>query len=233
MHRQVFPCSRASREQLSACFRHTFEAMRDFSPALQHLAKVDKPLAKVIRLAGPCGLPEPKRFSTYDALVTSVIHQQLNGTAAKRIEARVREAFATPEALTKARMPALRAVGLSANKALSLKALALAHGDSTLADAKKLKSMSDDEAVDTLTEYRGIGPWTVHMLLMFRLGREDVLPVGDFGVKAGFTKLYRLPSMVTASALTKHAEAWRPYRSIASWYLWRVNELTEFGGKPR
>jgi DNA-3-methyladenine glycosylase II len=121
-----------------------------------------------------------------------------------------------------ARMPALRACGLSTAKSLAVKDLARKALDGTVPKAAALHKLDDEAIVERLTEVRGIGRWTVEMMLMFRLGRLDVLPVDDFGVRKGFTRLAGLPAMVKPRELLAAGEPWRPYRSVAAWYLWRV-----------
>lgn len=119
--------------------------------------------------------------------------------------------------MARARMPSLRACGLSTAKALAIRDLARRSLDGTVPSARVLHTLADERIIERLTRVRGIGPWTAQMVLMFHLGRLDVLPVDDYGVRKGFTSLYGLPELVTKQALTAHAEAWRPYRSVASW----------------
>ena len=116
----------------------------------------------------------------------------------------------------------MRACGLSEAKALAIKDLAAKCLDGTVPDAKTLHALGDDEIVERITQVRGIGRWTVEMMLMFRMGRLDVFPVDDFGVRKGFTLLRQLKEPITPRQLMPHGEAWRPYRTVASWYLWRV-----------
>lgn len=203
----------------------------DFALALreaeQHLRQVDGVLGPLIDRAGPCQLERAARFEPFSALLNSIAHQQLNGTAAKTIVDRVRERFAdgrwpTAETMAKARLPAMRACGLSRAKALAIRDLAAKTLDGTVPPARALHRMDDEAVVERLTRVRGIGPWTVQMVLMFRLGRLDVLPVDDFGVRKGFTILFGQGELVDKGSLVAHAERWRPYRSVASWYLWRV-----------
>ena len=119
----------------------------------------------------------------------------------------------------------LRAAGLSNAKALAIQDLARRTASRDLPTLAQVRRMSDDEIVERLTVVRGIGPWTVHMFLMFRLGRPDVLPVADYGVRKGFQVWYRKKEMPTVDELTRHAERWRPYRSVGAWYMWRALEL--------
>lgn len=194
--------------------------------ARRTLARRDPALGAVIRRVGACGL-EPYG-DPYRYLVRSVLHQQITGRAAQTIEARLRAAFGgripTPARLRVAEPEQLRACGLSRQKVASLHAIAAAFDDGLL-DARRLRKLDDDAVVAAVTVVRGVGPWTAHMLLMFSLGRPDVLPVGDYGVRKGAMALYGLPALPSPPELTALAEPWRPWRSVASWYLWRALEL--------
>jgi 3-methyladenine DNA glycosylase/8-oxoguanine DNA glycosylase len=203
---------------------------RTLGAAERHLKKVDATLAPHIARVGPCQLERAQQFKPFDALLNSIVHQQLNGTAAQTIVGRVRTRFAdgkwpTPQVMAKARMPSLRACGLSTAKALAIRDLAHKTLDGTVPTARVLHGLPDEAIIERLTQVRGIGPWTVQMMLMFRLGRLDVLPVDDYGVRKGFTQLYGHGELVGKQALATHAEAWRPYRAVASWYLWRVLDV--------
>jgi DNA-3-methyladenine glycosylase II len=131
----------------------------------------------------------------------------------------------TPEDLLLLKVPALRKAGLSANKTLAVRDLAAKTIDGTVPTLRKLRAMPDDEIIERLTAVRGIGVWTVEMLLMFKLGRPDVLPVDDLGVRNGFRLAYNLPVMPKPTALLEYGERWRPFRSVAGWYLWRAVDL--------
>ncbi|MFZ5624737.1 MAG: DNA-3-methyladenine glycosylase family protein [Gemmatimonadota bacterium] len=197
--------------------------------AVTHLARRDPVLRRVIDRHGPCELRIDPTSSLFAYLARAIVYQQLNGRAAATIFSRVRRLVAPRRVLRPADVLALpdehlRAAGLSATKASSLKDLArhAAAGElPTIAEAHRL---SDEELVERLTVIRGIGPWTVHMFLMFRLGRPDVLPVSDYGVRKGFQLAYRMRDLPDAALLTARAERWRPYRSVGSWYMWRVLE---------
>jgi 3-methyladenine DNA glycosylase/8-oxoguanine DNA glycosylase len=119
----------------------------------------------------------------------------------------------------------LRGAGLSRSKLAAIRDLAERAADRRLPTLEALARLDDDDVIEALTQVRGVGPWTVHMLLIFRLGRPDVLPTSDFGVRKGFAQLHRREELPSPAALTAHAERWRPFRSAASWYLWRVLEL--------
>ena len=168
--------------------------------------------------------------SIFVALAESIVHQQLNGRAAATIFARVRALFRnahqgpTPEQIQRAPEAKLRGAGLSQAKALSLKDLAaraLSGEVPTLAEANRL---SDDELIQRLTHVRGIGRWTVEMLLIFRLGRPDVLPADDFGIRKGFSIAFKKRTMPAPKDVLARGAKWAPYRTVASWYLWRATD---------
>lgn len=157
----------------------------------------------------------------------SIVYQQLNGKAAATIHGRVLALFGgekklTPKAMLKMPKSKLRGAGLSENKFLAVRDLAAKSLSGVVAPRRELEKLPDAEIIARLTEVRGIGEWTVQMFLMFKLGRPDVLPTGDFGVRKAFGLLYRKTSVLPPpSALEKHGKIWAPYRSVASWYLWR------------
>jgi DNA-3-methyladenine glycosylase II len=195
--------------------------------AEKHLIRVDPRLAAIIKRAGKCELTLVRDFEPFSALLRAICHQQLTGKAAETILGRVKDRigkgdFPTPKQVKAARISSLRACGLSQAKSLALKDLADKVLDGTVPTAKELHTLDEETIVERLTQVRGIGRWTAEMLLMFSLGRMDVLPVGDFGVRKGFTLLHKKRAMVTEKELMSHGELWRPYRSIAAWYLWRV-----------
>ncbi len=201
----------------------------DHAAACAHLGAVDPTLAIVIERAPPCDLAPRRLASLFDVLLRAIVYQQLNGKAAHSIHQRVQALFPgnrpTPAAVLALADEPLRAAGLSRNKLASIRDLAAKSIDGTVPTPATAKKLSDAELVARLTAVRGIGPWTVHMLLMFDLGRPDVLPTGDYGVREGFRKLYRKRRQPTPAELEKHARRWAPYRSVASWYLWRVHEI--------
>jgi 3-methyladenine DNA glycosylase/8-oxoguanine DNA glycosylase len=199
----------------------------DPDEATAHLLRCDKQLATMIRRVGPFALKTEKMASPFQSLFKAIVYQQLNGKAAGTIFQRVKDLFPdpqkpTPEDLLKLKDGPLRGAGLSQNKLLALRDLAAKTVDGTVPTLRKLRGMTDAEIVERLTTVRGVGVWTVEMLLMFRLGRPDVLPVADFGVRHGFRLTYDLPEMPDPKVLLKHGECWRPFRSVASWYMWRA-----------
>jgi 3-methyladenine DNA glycosylase/8-oxoguanine DNA glycosylase len=199
--------------------------------ALRHLKKSDPALGRLIEKVGDYTLRVESMHSPFAALAESIMHQQITGKAAATIARRFKEklgegdAFPTPDAVLAASDETLRAVGLSRSKALAVKDLAAKTLDGTLPSYEALHAMEEELIVERLTQIRGIGAWTVHMLLMFRLGRPDVLPATDYGVRKGFMVAFRGREMPTPKDVATRAERWRPYRSIASWYLWRALDL--------
>jgi DNA-3-methyladenine glycosylase II len=195
-----------------------------------HLAKADAVMAGLIRAVGPYALEPPEDVHPFQVLAQAIAHQQLNGTAANTILRRLIDScgqgsFPTPQCLLAAPVESLRAAGFSFAKVAALKDLAAKTLASVVPDHAGLAALPDEEIIARLTQVRGIGRWTVEMLLMFRLGRPDVLPVDDFGVRAGFRAAYGLKSLPHTRALAAWGERWKPYRSAAAWYLWRALEL--------
>ena len=193
--------------------------------ARRSLRRRDPILGAVIRRVGPCEMRA--RGDPYRSLLRSVVYQQLAGAAAAAIAGRLRRHFGgrypRPEVLLAARDADLRSAGLSRQKIATLQAVAAAFADGTLSN-RGLRRMGDDEVVEAVTRIKGIGEWTAHMILMFSLGSPDVLPVGDYGVRKGAQHLYGLPALPRRAELEALGERWRPYRSVAAWYLWRSAE---------
>jgi 3-methyladenine DNA glycosylase/8-oxoguanine DNA glycosylase len=168
----------------------------------------------------------------FDALAESIAYQQLTGKAAATIFGRVRALYPKrkwldPKQLLATPDEALRAAGLSRAKTAALKDLAAKTIDGTVPSGRALLRMTDDEIITRLTTVRGIGRWTVEMLLLFNLGRPDVWPVDDYGVRKGFAKTFRRRELPTPKQLMKLGEKWRPYRSVAAWYFWRALDAPE------
>ena len=190
------------------------------------LCRRDSVLRPLIRQVGPCGLRW--RGAPYRYLVRGVLYQQLAGAAASAIEARFKAEFGGripgPARLLGAPPERLRAVGLSRQKAAAVRSIAAAFLDGTVS-ARRLPRMEDEEVIAAVTRIRGVGVWTAHMLLMFSLGRPDVLPVGDYGVRKAARDLYGLASLPKPPELEAIAQRWQPYRSVACWYLWRHAEI--------
>jgi DNA-3-methyladenine glycosylase II len=187
------------------------------------LAASDPVLARVIDRVGPSTLQPKGEPDLFQALLRSIIFQQLHGKAATAIHARVVALMPQSSAESLHALPDefLRGAGLSANKLLAVRDLAAKTLDGTVPPITVVAKLSDDALIECLTRVRGIGPWTVQMLMIFYLGRPDVMPASDFGIRKAFSLLYRRGRPVTPAAILRHARRWRPYRSLASWYLWR------------
>jgi O-6-methylguanine DNA methyltransferase len=207
----------------------------DREQAEKHIAACDARLAQVIAKTGPMRLAPLRTQTTFHALARSIVYQQLSGKAAATIHERLLALFPgkrmTPEALLAARAEKLRSAGVSRGKAAALKDLAAKTLDGTVPSVTALRWLRDEEIIERLVKVRGIGRWTVEMLLIFRLGRPDVLPVADYGVRNGFRLAYGKRKLPTPKELEKFGEKWRPYRTAASWYLWRAVELAKREGE--
>lgn len=200
--------------------------------ALEHLRRADRVLARVIQRVGPCPLAPRRRVPPYRALVKAVAYQQLNGTAAETIFRRFLAQFPgtkfpTPEQVVAAPEETLRRAGLSRAKTAAIKDIAAKTIDGVVPTRREIARLSDAEIVERLTTIRGVGPWTVEMLLMFTLGRPDVLPATDYGVRSGFALVYGLKELPSPKEVLAHGERWRPHRSVASWYFWRALDLAK------
>jgi DNA-3-methyladenine glycosylase II len=205
--------------------------------AIEHLKSADPKLGALIDRVGPFTLRLDNSISPFESLLESILYQQLHGKAAATIHRRVREYYGgdpSPKLLLDTPDEILRAAGVSGNKIKALKDLAARTIDGTVPSHSAILKMSDADIVERLTEVRGIGPWTVEMLLIFRLGRPDVLPVTDYGVRKGYALTFqRVPKSRPLKAedlpkpdvLFRRGQRWRPYRSVASWYMWRACDL--------
>lgn len=198
--------------------------------ALTNLRASDPELGALIDRIGPFALELRPAASLFEALLRSIVYQQLHGKAAATIHGRVlaelaKHGGATPVALTQVSDAGLRGAGLSGNKLRAVRDLASKCMEGTVPSLPAAAKLCDEELVTRLTAVRGIGPWTVHMLLIFYLGRPDVMPTGDFAIRLGFQRLYRKRKDPTPEAIIKHARRWQPYRSVASWYLWRSLDI--------
>ncbi|MGA1984265.1 MAG: DNA-3-methyladenine glycosylase [Acidobacteriaceae bacterium] len=248
----------------------------DSALALRELSAADPKLGRLIHRAGPFTLRIASAQSPFEALVESIVYQQLHGKAAATIHRRLLESFGptltvptvgealvsigagapdhrkavengtryhpTPQQILDCPNAQLRAAGLSANKALALRDLAAKTLDGTVPTLAHIRRMSDEAIIEHLTQVRGIGVWTVHMMLIFRLGRPDVLPTSDYGVRKGFaltfgklkpTDKVTPMDLPTPAEMEKRARKWAPWRSVASWYLWRACDLAAGTLTPR
>jgi DNA-3-methyladenine glycosylase II len=211
----------------------------DPAKAVAHLCANDPKLAALIQRAGPFTLRLDHSVSPFESLLESILYQQLHGKAAATIHRRVREHFGgdpAPQLLLDTPDEPLRAAGVSGNKIKALRDLAARTLDGTVPSHSAILKMPNEEIVERLTEVRGIGAWTVEMLLIFRLGRPDVLPVTDYGVRKGFALTFqRVPKSRPLEAadlpkpdlISRRGQRWTPYRSVASWYLWRACDLAK------
>ncbi len=204
---------------------------------ITHLGSVDPVMKRLIAAAGPFEIGAREDHSPYEALARAIAHQQLNGKAAQSILNRFvstcgQGVFPTPEALLALEDAALRASGFSFSKIAALRDLASKTLSGIVPVHDVLHALSDLEIIERLTAVRGIGRWTVEMLLMFRLRRPDVLPVDDFGVRMGFQLAYGLRKMPPPKLLALYGERWAPHRSAAAWYLWRAVDLSRAGRLP-
>jgi len=199
----------------------------DVDAAVVLLAERDEALGRVIDRVGPCTLAL-RAGTPFQALLRSIVYQQLAGAAATTIHGRVQALFdgpPTPHALLDLSDEALRGAGLSRNKTKAANDLAAKALVGTVPDRATLDAMANEAIIDRLTAVWGIGPWTVEMLLIFYLGRPDVLPTTDLGIRKGVMQTYALDDLPPASVVSARGEPWRPYRSVASWYLWRAADM--------
>jgi DNA-3-methyladenine glycosylase II len=202
----------------------------DVDLALRSLSSQDPVLGKLIKKVGKFNLQLEPIDSPFHALAESIVYQQLNGKAASTIFARVNALFDSPQFLCPHEVAEisdvlLRSAGLSRSKLASIKDLANKTIAGLVPETKALRKMSDEEIIEHLTTIRGIGQWTVEMMLIFRLGRMDVLPIHDYGIRKGFAVTFDYSELPKPKELEAYGERWRPYRTIASWYLWRALEL--------
>jgi methylated-DNA-[protein]-cysteine S-methyltransferase len=202
----------------------------DARAAIDHLRASDPALAPMIDTTGPFRLRLQKTSSVFGALAEAIVYQQLTGKAAATIFARVCALFPhgsdglVARRVLRASDEELRGAGLSRAKILSLRDLARRVEDGEVPTLAEARAMEDHEIVSRLTEVRGIGRWTAEMFLIFRLGRPDVLPLDDYGVRKGFAVAFRKRALPTREALERRGMRWKPYRTVASWYLWRAAE---------
>jgi DNA-3-methyladenine glycosylase II len=200
----------------------------DTGAAFEHLVLRDRKLGAWMRRLGPI-TPDPRwrrSFDPVDALARAILYQQLSGKAAATIVGRVEAAIGSTRlhagTLCRIDNATLRACGVSGNKALALRDLARREGLGEIPNLRRMSTMAEDAIIDALVPVRGIGRWTVQMMLMFRLGRPDVLPADDLGIRKGAQAVDRLDAMPAPKALSTRGEPWGPYRTYASLYLWRI-----------
>jgi len=199
--------------------------------ALRHLCETDEILGKLIQRVGPCRLVPRNGRSPFESLVRAVVYQQLNGTAAAAILKRVKalfpkRRFPRPEDFVRISDAKLRGAGLSRAKTAAIKDISAKALAGVVPSSRAISQMPNEEILERLTSLRGVGPWTVEMLLIFTLGRPDVLPVTDYGVRKGFALTYGWKELPQPKELREFGERWKPYRTTAAWYFWRSLELT-------
>ncbi len=210
----------------------------DTDAAHAHLLKRDRKLAKWMKKIGPIEADPRwrKSFDPVDALARAILYQQLSGKAAATIVGRVETAIGATrfhaDTLAHIDDPGLRACGVSGNKTLALRDLAAREARGEIPDLRRMSTMDNDAIVQALVPVRGIGRWTVEMMLMFRLGRPDVLPTDDLGIRKGAQRVDGLESMPTPKVLAEVGERWGPYRTYASLYLWRIADLAVVAKEP-
>lgn len=201
----------------------------DIDEAVSALRASDAHMADLIARVGPFELVLTDDWSPFQALVRSVIFQQISTHAGRAIQGRLFSLFdgsaPEPDAVLQTTPEQLRGVGLSQAKEKAIRNLAAHAADGTLPDRAAIEKLTDEEIIETLTMHRGIGIWTAQMLLIFNLGRPDVWPVTDLGIRRGYKIAYGLDELPKSSELRASGDRWKPFRSIASWYLWRANDL--------
>jgi DNA-3-methyladenine glycosylase II len=203
----------------------------DPKKAVRHLAKADPALGAVIKNVGPFAMQLKSSRSLFGALAEAIVYQQLSNKAAATIYGRVEALFPrakdgfTPRHILKASDEALRGCGLSRAKVLAVQDLARRVQGRELPTLDEAHALDDEALIEHLVAVRGIGRWSAEMFLMFRLGRPDVLPLDDYSLRKAYAKAFRKRALPSPEKLAKHGEKWRPYRTVASWYLWRALEL--------
>lgn len=201
----------------------------DAALALRSLCEADPVLARLIERIGPLGLEVGRAGNVFQALVQAIVFQQLSGRAAARIHGRLYDRLGggsgvTPTAVIATAPETLQGAGLSQAKTTALRDLAAKVLDGTVPSDEVAHTLSEDELVARLTRVRGIGRWSAEMLMIFHLGRPDVLPLADLGIRKGYAATFQLGELPTRPALLTAGERWRPFRTVASWYLWRAAE---------
>ena len=196
---------------------------------MRALAAADGRLAELIDRIGPFRMQVNSLHSPFSALLEAIVYQQLTGRAAGTILSRVHALYhprrlPRPADILGTEPETLRAAGLSRAKVAAVRDLSEKTLDGTVPTLARLRRLPDSEILTRLTSIRGIGPWTVEMLLIFRLGRGDILPATDYGIRKGFRTAFRTRGLPTPAQVLRRGERWRPYRTVASWYLWRAVE---------
>lgn len=210
---------------------HPLISMSQSEEAMSFLCDIDPSLKRVIDRVGPVKIELDPLETVFEALGSSILYQQLHGKAAAKILERLKLLFGSPVdfpepgQIVYASEEELRSVGLSRAKVLALKDLAEKTMTHLIPNREQAEAMSDIELIKIFSQVRGIGRWTAEMFLIFSLGRIDVLPAQDFGIRKGFMKIYNRDAMPTPKELEQYGERWSPFRTGASWYLWRASEI--------
>lgn len=204
--------------------------------SINHLSNVDPVMRRLIEHIGPFSLKPKGRRSPFESLVRAIAYQQLHDKAAESILKRFialfpGRKFPRPDELLAMNMRSVRKAGFSRPKILALRDLAAKTLDGTVPTNRMIRQLTDEAIIERLIEVRGIGRWTAEMLLIFQLGRPDVLPVDDYGVRNGFRIAYGIGTMPTPKQVLQYGERWKPHRTAASWYLWRAVNLGKQGGQ--
>lgn len=207
--------------------------MNGYREGIAHIVKSDRTLADVIAQVGPCKL-SLRTGSVFESLVRAIAHQQLTGRAANTILRRLEDALGmsgslAPESILQADIEVLRRAGFSLAKASYIREVALAVTSGAIPTKATMRKMSDEEIIAKLTAVKGIGRWSAEMFLIFDLGRLNVLPLGDYGVRKGFAIAYGMKTLPRPRTITRRAKQWHPYRTLACWYLWRVVDMKPVG----
>ena len=195
--------------------------------AKRHLSKIDPIMAALIKRVGAFRIETEFDLSPFEALTRAIVYQQLSGNSAAAIHGRLTALFdgqICAESLLKKRKATLRKVGLSDAKTLAVRDLAQKHIEGVVPDLKVLEQLENEDIIERLTRVRGVGRWTVEMMLIFRLGRADVLPLNDLGIRRGYHYAYDTEDLPALKELAEVGVRWAPYRSVASWYLWRASD---------
>jgi len=209
-----------------------------FAAAVAHLANIDADWARLIAQTGPCGLQFESAREPYEALIRAIAYQQLHGRAAAAITGRflalyTEVDFPAPANILATDESVLRGCGFSANKVTTIRGIAEKTLEGVVPMRSEALALSDDALIARLVTLRGVGRWTVEMILIFTLERPDVLPVDDFGVREGWRVLKSLAKQPLSKELAKIGQGWSPYRSVASWYLWQASNQAKLEAKGK
>lgn len=210
--------------------QNTFRYEFNHEDAVDHLRQADRPLGRLIERVGPFTMEIQTVRTPFESLAQSIVYQQLTGKAAATILGRVKalyggKAFPKPQDILNTPDEVLRSAGLSRAKTAAMKDLAAKTLNGTVPTMAQIRRLPNEEIIERLTLIRGIGVWTVEMILIFRLGRPDVLSIHDYGVRKGFALTFKREELPTPKEVAVRGERWRPYRTVASWYLWRAVDL--------